>query len=89
MAVAQLIAPGNTASTSPDITVPSGSNVCFVMVEFDSSAEVFLDVKYGDGLYQAINVLSVASGVFTWLAAPGVFRLRRPAGSKCGVYQTN
>ncbi|MBK5958106.1 hypothetical protein CCR97_08230 [Rhodoplanes elegans] len=86
MAAAQLIATGDTATSSSDQTVADGSTLTVALKGVTGSqARVLIELKDDGGTYNVVGELNSLQPA-TVIAAPGVYRLTRVAGATCGVY---
>lgn len=79
----QILATGNTAADSPDVTVTTSLTVCLKGVV--DGGEIEIKLKDDANAYQTVGRLTAQEPAAV-IAGPGVYRFTRKAGKMLGVF---
>lgn len=85
MAATQILAAGNTAADSADVTVVAGTPVTVCLKGVAVGATVNISLKDDAGAYNVIGQL-ISQNPALMISAPGTYRFSRVAGGTCGVF---
>lgn len=88
MAIAEIIAIGDSAVTSDDVVIATLESVGFCLKGVDGPhARVVVEAKDDDGLYWPIGEELTSNHPSANINLPATLRLRRIAGGTCGVFR--
>lgn len=89
MATTGLINSGAGETTSSEFTVAAGANVLLALKNYDSDANVHVELKSDDGGFVTVGNLNSRNldTISCLLSGPGTYRLRRAPKGSCGAFQ--
>lgn len=83
----EILATGNTAASSDDVTVASGDSLAVALKDNDGRGVVKIELKDDAGNYNEVAELSAAARQRSAvLDQAGTYRFTRLAGNQCGVF---